>query len=148
MMVMLRTNTLQYSSGSSAWHARAHDIKRQTCRQMHTHQACSESWTHACRQWEAAFWHRLATIWGFFSLCRGPLAMPSLERGHILQGVSKQRWHVDVLALLSAPYHHISRPCQQSSSGCFLSLLFSSLFLLISHRTEALCQRKQNHCLF
>lgn len=87
---------------------------------------------HACTQREAALWHRLATMRGFSSLRRGPLARPGLERGHILQGVSKQRWHVDVLARapLSAPYHRISRPCQKSSCGCFLSPLFSSLFLL------------------
>lgn len=90
--------------------------------------------TYACMHTvgDDSIWRRLATIQGFSPLHRRPLARPGLERGHILQGVSKQRWHVDVLARAepSTPHHHrISRPCQESSRSCFLSSLFSSLSL-------------------
>lgn len=70
---------------------------------------------------------------GFSSLHRRPLARPSLERGHILQGVSKQRWHVDVLArdatLGSLPPHLTPLPEKQprlfSFPSFFLLFFFS-----------------------
>lgn len=120
-----------------AWRARAHVIHLQTCTpsaQIPSTKWVTSTHTHACTQWEAAFWRRLATIRGFSSLRRGPLARPGLERGHILQGVSKQRWHVDVLARapFSAPYHRISRPCQKGSRSCFLSPPFFFSFSSLS----------------
>lgn len=107
--------------------SRGHIINLRTCTQMLKHHPWKwvmSTQMHACTQWEAAFWRMLATIRGFSSLHCRPLARPGLERGHILQGVSKQRWHVDVLAPLSAPYHRISHPCQKSNRSCFLSRLF------------------------
>lgn len=81
----------------------------------------------------------------FFSLHCGPFARPSLERGHILQGVSKQRWHVDVLAwdaaLGSPPLYITALPEKQLRLFYFPFFFFFSFLVKpcsVPEKTESL----------
>lgn len=62
-----------------------------------------------------------------------PLPGQALERGHVLLGVSKQRWHVDVLARCSAlgspPPHRTPLPEKQLRLFSFPSSNFFSFSL-------------------
>lgn len=100
---------------------------------VHTYLACSESWvctrmySHGGRQLSGTGSPQSGAL---PSHHRGPLARPGLERGHILQGMSKQKWHVDVLArdaaLGSLPPHLMLLPEKQP--WLFSFPLFSLLF--------------------